>query len=237
MFEGRSDQREHLTGWLVDHVAAQAGAPTRVLSIGCGDGSVDVEVAAVLASRGQRVDYVGVEPHAPSGRAFASRVDGVSGAHATILTEPFEQARPGGLFDVVLAVHSLYYVADLDATLRRACSMLAPGGELIVLHAPLEPLNVLVRLLAPGHRQAFGDEVAERMRALGRDPHMVRINNRLDLTTTGDAETDRQLVAFTIQVNLPSTLLGVVRNALAERALPGPGLVLTHPVDALVVHA
>ncbi len=65
----------------------------------------------------------------------------------------------------------------------------------------------------------------------------MRIDNRLDLTTTGDAETDRQLVAFTIQANLPSTLLGVVRSALAERALPGPGLVLTHPVDALVVRA
>ncbi len=81
------------------------------------------------------------------------------------MNEPFEQARPSGRFDIVLAVHSLYYVADLTATLRRACAMLAPGGELIVLHAPLEPLNVLVRLLAPGHRQAFGDQVATRMRA------------------------------------------------------------------------
>lgn len=237
LFESRSDQREHIVSWLIDHVAARADGPTRVLSIGCGDGSVDVQVAAALASHGQRVDYVCVEPHTPSGRACASRMAEISGVDETILNEPFERTRPSGPFDVVLAVHSLYYVNDLADTLGRAATMLAPGGELIVLHAPLEPLNVLVRLLAPGPRQAFGDEVTAHLRALGRAPRMVRVDSRLDLTTTGDAETDRQLIAFTIQANLPSELLGVVRDALAERALPEAGLVLTHPVDALVVRA
>lgn len=237
LFESRSDQRANLTSWLVDHLTARARAATRVLSIGCGDGSVDVAVARALASRGRAVEYVGVEPHAPSGSVFASRMARLSGVRSEILTEPFERARPDGRFDVVLAVHSLYYVADLAGTLRRAYSMLAPGGELIVLHAPLEPLNVLVRLLAPGQLQAFGEDVAAQLRALGRAPRVVRIDNRLDLTPTGDAAVDRQLLAFTVQAALPPALLGVVRSALGELARPGPGLVLTHPVDALVIRA
>jgi SAM-dependent methyltransferase len=235
LFEGRSDQRVNLTDWLVGHLAVRADSPTRVVSIGCGDGSVDVAVAAALTSCGQRVEYVGVEPHAPSARTFGVSLAGVAMADASVLVQPFEQARPAGLFDVVLAVHSLYYVADLAATLRRAYALLAPGGEVIVLHAPLEPLNVLVRLLSPGRRQAFGDELADAMAlAVGRTRRAIRIDNRLDLTSTGDLETDRQLLAFTVQARLPTALFPLVRNALAERALPGAGLVLEHPVDAYI---
>ncbi len=85
LFESRSDQRGHLTDWLIDHLTTRIGGPTRVLSIGCSGGSVDVRVAAALASGGQRVDYVGVEPHTPNARIFASRIDEVRGAHGTIL--------------------------------------------------------------------------------------------------------------------------------------------------------
>jgi SAM-dependent methyltransferase len=235
LFESRSDQRANLIEWLVGHLAARAGRPSRVLSIGCGDGSVDVAVATALASHGHRVDYIGVEPHAPSARAFGAGMAAVAEADTSVLTQPFEQARPDGLFDVVLAVHSLYYVADLAETLRRARTFLAPDGEVIVLHAPLEPLNMLVRLLSPGRKQAFGDELASSMSiALGRAPRTVRIDNRLDLTSTGDLDMDRQLMAFTVQARLPATLLEPVRSALAERALPEAGLVLAHPVDAYV---
>lgn len=49
LFEKRSNQREHITRWLIQQLAARAAGPTRVLSIGCGDGSVDARVAAALA--------------------------------------------------------------------------------------------------------------------------------------------------------------------------------------------
>lgn len=234
-FESRSDQRARLTRWLVRHLAVRAAAPTRVLSIGCGDGSVDASVAAELASRGHEVDWVGVEPHAPSGRLFLDRMQSTEGVRATLLTDRFDRAQPGGSHDVALAVHSLYYVDDLAATLRRACSLLAPGGELVVLHAPREPLNALIPLLCRGAHQPFADEVVRTLRDIGRTPLVTRIDCRLDLTATGVAETDRRLLDFTVQARVPADLAPRLRDALAERALPGPGLVLPHPLDAIIV--
>lgn len=237
LFEARSDQRANLRRWLVQHLAVRSPSPTRVLSIGCGDGSVDVRIAATLAAGGHRVDYVGVEPHLPSGHRFIDRLDTIAGAHATLLASPFADARPEGRYDVVLAVHSLYYVDDLAATLLRACSLLAPGGELVIMHGPRDPLNTLVPLLCPGRRQPFADDVAQQFRAVGRPATITRIDNRLDLTETGDAATDRHLLDFTVQAQVPDALAPVVREALAELMLPEPGLVLPHPVDALVVLA
>ena len=237
LFEARSDQRPRITAWLTALLAPRALGPTRVLSVGCGDGSVDTPLASVLAAQGHYVDYVGVEPHGPSGQAFLTRIADVAGVRATLWPTSFTQARPEGLFDVVLAVHSLYYVPDLSAALRRARALLAPGGVLVVLHAPRGPLNELVRLLAPGRRQEFSDQVVTELQALGERPDVLRIDNHLDLTATGDAVTDRRLVEFTVQARLPQALQDAVRAALAEQALPGPGLVVEHPVDALVLHA
>ncbi len=236
LFEARSDQRSLLTAWLAARLARRAGGPTAVLSIGCGDGSVDAPLAAVLAAHGA-VDYLAVEPHAPSGAAFLDRLGALDGVRAELVVGPFEGLAPVRPRDVVLAVHSLYYVADLGAALRHAAELLGPGGELLVLHAPLEPLNALVRELAPGRQQRFSADVLDELNSQGRRTQVERIDAVLDLSPTGDAETDRLLLDFTVQAQVPPALSAAVRAALLGRALPGPGLVLPHPVDAFVVAA
>ena len=234
LFEARSDQRAHLVEWLIDELATRSNGPTRVLSIGCGDGSVDARIAAALTAGGQGVEYVGVEPHGPSAQGFLTRLRAVAGVDVSVLQSAFADAHPAGTFDVVLAVHSLYYVDDLAAALRHASAVLAPGGELVVLHAPCGPLNELVRILAPGHPQEFSEQVASTLAGLGAT-QVTPIDSRLDLSPTGNADTDRRLLEFTVQARLPRALHPAVRAALVAQALPGPGTVVAHPVDALVL--
>jgi SAM-dependent methyltransferase len=86
--------------------------PARLLEIGCGNG----ELALELESRGYEV--VGVDPEAPAGPIFR---------RTTI--EEFDDPRA---FDAALASFSLHHVHDLDRSLRKVVTLLAPDGVLIV---------------------------------------------------------------------------------------------------------
>lgn len=233
-FEARSDQRDMLTAWLRTRLRPREGGPVRVLSVGCGDGSVDVVVAAGLAAAGGAVAYDGVEPFSGSATAWAARLGEVDGALSNVQQVAFaDHAAPDEAYDVVVFVHSLYYVPDVEAALRQAVTLLAPGGELIVLHAPRAELNAVVDVLAPstgGHPQWFSDRVTGALRALGLPSGSERLHARLDLT---GADTD--VLDFTVQAFLPPALRGPVREHLAAVALPGPGVVVAHPIDAFTV--
>lgn len=240
LFEARSDQRALITGWLVDRVAHRAHAATRVLSVGAGDGSVDVAVAAALAAHGCPVRYDAVEPHAASARLWRDRMT-LPGVRAEVQRTTYAAAALRPAYDVVLFVHSLYYVRDLRAAVGRARGLLAPGGEVIALLAPREELNALVTALAPerdGHPQWFSDQLAAVLGGTGSQGAgevLGRLPARLDLTPTDDPERDARVLDFAVQAVLPAALRGPVRDYLASVRLPGPGLVVAHPVDALVV--
>jgi SAM-dependent methyltransferase len=254
LFEARSDQRGLVIDWLIRVVAERADGPTRVLSIGCGDGAVDVRLAEALASGGHQVDYVGVEPHGPSAEEFRNRLCLVPGVTATAAVLPFGEfsprtlaSRPGGRsapqrFDVITAVHSLYYVPDLRSALREGYRLLAPGGMLIVLHAPQETLNELVGVLAPGRTQEFSQAVAAALAAEGLPVERGRIDACVDLspgTTSlepGDADARRAL-HFAVQAVVPDELHALVVEALRAGAVPGRPLRLPHPLDTFVIRA
>lgn len=242
LFEARSDQRALLSAWLAGRVAARAGGPTRVLSIGAGDGAVDAVVARVLTASGCPVRYQAVEPHPGSAQRWAAAMRAVPGVRARVQQATFEGAAlpDEGGFDVVLFVHSLYYVPDLAGALARAHALLAPGGELVVLHAPREGLNELVTLLAPpssGHPQWFAEQVAAALTALGLPAVRSRLSARLDLTEGADPEQDVQVLDFTVQAVLPPELRPLVLQQMAQGRLPGSGLVVPHPVETFVVPA
>lgn len=239
-FEARSDQRRLIGEHLAEHLRPRGDGPVAVLSVGCGDGSVDAVVAAALLEGPGDVRYVGVEPYAGSARAFADRM----GALRPLLDVEVHQATfesaplADELFDVVLFVHSIYYVPDVAATLRAAHSRLRPGGELLVLSAPMAALNRLVDALSPlveGRRQWFSSDVAAGLAATGLGGDSTHSTQRLDavLDLSG---ADADVLDFTTQVRLSPEVREHVLAYLAAVALPGHGpdaLLLPHPVDVL----
>ena len=236
LFEARSDQRKVLTGWLRRLLGSWADTSPRVLSIGCGDGTVDAAVADLLARPGRVLHYDGIEPHPASGRRFLDRLGQVSGVRAALSPTTFAGYDPAGRrYDLVLAVHSLYYVPDLADAIRAARRLLAPGGMLVVLHAPLSSLNRLVGVLAQDQGQEFSEAVRAALSAQGEAVHRERLDAALDLTASGDADEDRRVLDFAVQVALPDRLRPAVLEVLRASALPGPGLLVPHPIDAYVV--
>ena len=202
-----------------------------MLSIGCGDGSVDVEIARGLAAAGP-VDYRGIEPHAPSAQLFAERLGSMANVDVSCETAVFDSTGSGS-YDLIIAVHSLYYVSSIPVALAAAHRMLAPGGRLIVLHAPRERLNSLVGVLAPGRTQEFADAVERVVSRAGWPVEIERIDGILDLSDHGEDRAWRDILDFTVQAVIPDGLIDAVEHALRAAALKG--LDLAHPVDAFVI--
>lgn len=235
-FEARSDQRALVAAWLSARLAPRRG-PVRVLSVGCGDGTLDAVLADGLTAGGGEVCFDGIEPFAGSADRWQRALAAVPGVQSRVsrctLAEHVRTRPDEPPYDVVLAVHSLYYVADLPQALTAALRLVAPGGELVVLHAPRAELNALVTLLAPrssGHPQWFSETVAAALAGLDAPVQHDRLLARLDLAEAADDVLD-----FAVQAVLPGSLREVVRDHLRDLRLPGAAFEVPHPVDAFVV--
>lgn len=237
-FEARSDQRRRVISWLDARIAEHpADAPLSVLAVGCGPGAVDAPLAAAASSRavpGTVVRWTGIDPYGPSAAAFVAAVrKAAPGVEVVAHACTFDQLVTDDRFDVVTFVHSMYYVPDVPAALRRAVALLAPGGRLLVLHAPLGALNELAAALAPetdGHPHWWSDTVTAGLRGLDVDVDIEELDAQVDLT--GSESADRALLDFTVQAELTDDARPAVLQALRAAALPGEGLHLPHPVTA-----
>ncbi|MFM9367922.1 methyltransferase domain-containing protein [Streptomyces sp. Da 82-17] len=137
----RAAWADRLADWLPE-------APADVLDLGCGTGSL----ALLAAERGHRVTAVDSAP-----RMVEHARAKLAGTDAEVLVG--DAARPpldGRRFDVVLARHVLWMLPDPESVLRHWCTLLRPGGRLVLVEgvwgeqSPVGlPLTRLTRALAP----------------------------------------------------------------------------------------
>lgn len=129
----------HLTRTAEDSVAfalPYVHRDSRVLDVGCGPGSITLDLAATVAGAGGAASQViGVEnTHVPvaAARELARR-RGIGAVFTTgdARALPF----PDGTFDLVLAHQVLQHLADPVAALREFARVAAPGGVVAVRDA------------------------------------------------------------------------------------------------------
>jgi SAM-dependent methyltransferase len=247
-YEAASDQRGKVRAWLVDEVPKLVthvmDRPVAVLGVGVGDGAVDAPLAARLAVDERAVTYHGVEPHRPSLERFRARLRGLGcpRLHITTSMSDFGAYADAGTFDVVHFVHSLYYVPDVGDAIDRALALLRPGGSLIALTSPREPLSVLASLLAPqtAHPQWFAETVGADLAARDLPTVTTTIDGRLDLSALrrdphGIGE---QVLDFLIQarsIDLAPEVRALVDAHLDDIALTDGSGIVPHPLTAVVV--
>jgi len=103
------------------------GPGSRVLDFGCGTGWT----ASILTGTGAR--YLGIDP-SPEGIAIANRRNANLPRARFLrlaLGEPLTEALHGATFTHIFALDALYFVPDLEATLRALRATLEPGGSLV----------------------------------------------------------------------------------------------------------
>jgi SAM-dependent methyltransferase len=247
-YEGRSDQQQRIIEWFGERIAptVPSDRPLRVLSVGCGSGILDVPVATRLAAETDDLLYVGVDPNRTECEAFEQLFEDAAlpGARLEVVTETFDDFEAVRPFDLVHFVHSLYYMPDPAAALERARQLLAPGGRLIVIHAPCEALNDLATLFYDKQYERptpFAEDFAELLDRWGWDYERARVDARVEVTAfvEGDPEIGLALRDFIVQVDsqcLPLPVQELIERYLHLISVEHRGQAfIEHPVDVFFI--
>lgn len=132
-YDGQPNDPDEVVGVVIDMIPNGA----RVLDVGCGTGSVSVQIVANRAC-----SLVGVEPD--EARASKARERGID-VSCGILTSAL--IHDLGEFDIVLFADVLEHVADPHALLELAKTALAPGGRIVASVPNIAHWSVRTELL------------------------------------------------------------------------------------------
>ncbi len=248
IYEGRSDQQRRIIEWFGEEIAPalRPDRPFRVLSVGCGSGMLDIPVAKRLASRKADLEYVGVDPNRVECEVLERRFEEASlpGVRVEVVPASFDDFASTRAFDLIHFVHSLYYMPDPSAALEKARKLLAPGGRLVVFHAPREALNDLaVRFYDKEYARPtlFADDFAELLDRWGWDYERGRVDAAVEVTpfVDGDPEIGLALRDFIVQVDserLPAPVQEIVERYLRLIVVEDRGRNhISHPVDVFFI--
>ncbi len=247
-----STQTRNTTAWLCAHARALTGfrPEVHILSIGTGEGDVDLALHEALGRQGARARFTAVEP-SPSQRALleARLWEGGAARDFTIRGQRFEELHTRQRFDLVLLCQSAYYFdpAALPALLRRAFSLVASGGSLVIAHQSgkgIPELQAEHMLALKGSHEAMldGDDIAGLLERDGSIPYLghrdrFEIPAALEVSRCLDPDSPEGLdiMSFCLECELrvlPGARVAALRSGFARlaRAAAG-GIWLWEPVD------
>ncbi|CAF1365849.1 unnamed protein product, partial [Adineta steineri] len=149
LFELCSNQRALTANWLckwtADHF--RDSSSMAILSVGCGKGIVDFQVATHLIADKSSLMYVGVEPNVDDANICQHLLDSTDGVEGSVLVGKWPDCASklhDKQFDVILFIHCLYHVVDVGEALDEALCLLKPHGQ-----GPCTGLNELCTTLGP----------------------------------------------------------------------------------------
>ena len=249
-FERSSSQQQLILDWLKDltHSYYAKLDPLRILSVGCGSGIFDLSLIESLATISNRVEYTGVDPNAVACRRFREDFDDLELANVRLdlREQNIEALNSTDRFDLIHAVHSLYYFDDPAATLDYLLSLLAPGGRMVIVQAPHEELNQLSKCFWKHHADNaiwFSDQLEEYFSQRGLAFTKQRIDGEVDVSRCFEADCSRgeMLLDFITQTDsrqfedeVRQLCVGYLRSVSRQEK---EGLLVPHPVEAFVVTA
>jgi ubiquinone/menaquinone biosynthesis C-methylase UbiE len=114
--------------YIAEHAAAFVPTPPhRILDLGCGVGHLAIELHSLYP----QAELVGIDRSAEA-LAAAREIPSLTSPQVTFVLGNVQEALPPGPFDLVYASLILAYLNDLEGTLDRIYTALAPGGTLWV---------------------------------------------------------------------------------------------------------
>jgi len=190
---------------LHDHAVSPTGVaePLRILSLGCGDGDVDLPLLYELHAA-RPVHYVGVDVNERSLAAFRNKLTETMpvspNLSATLLIDNLEEVTDPHGFDVIILSHVLYYVADPGALIARLVrTLLRTDGRLIVVHSAKDGIPSV--MAATGLTPFLTAEaIADSLTSAGEPFTVTTVLTELDVTEiVAHSPTGHTLLSFLIE--------------------------------------
>jgi len=248
-YEAASNQRERILAWFKDNVIpALSRERAWILSVGCGAGDLDKEILAAGAEHASAVAYFGLEPNARQCERFISRMGFENNRNIRVEAHNigFDAFNENRRFDLVLMVHSLYYMADPKLALENALGLVNDEGRLAVLIASNDTLNELASSfwgLENERLTWFSEDLSEHLDKVGVPFECKRIEATLDVTACCEPDSERgiRIADFLAQVptgQLPERLRHMIFNYVDETShRDGEKRWLPHNVDAFTIES
>ncbi|MEM8633688.1 MAG: methyltransferase domain-containing protein [Pseudomonadota bacterium] len=239
-FEGVSNQRYLIREYLKAVIAEKAevkGGPIEWLSIGCGAGHLDLPI---LQSSNREISrYVGIEPNQTHVDIFAESA--ADRENVTLIRSMLETASLMGTFDLITAIHVIYYADEPAAFVEAAFSHMKNDGTAVFAVAPLSPMNRIATLFweQQSVRPIFADDLERLFMTTGKRFTRTRIDAAIPLSLYAGTTADRAVIDFTVQAptgDLTSSTLTALETVFNAASVPfDDALGLEHPVDMFSV--
>jgi SAM-dependent methyltransferase len=188
-FECSSSQQQLVLRALKELISLHEGSTgsLRILSVGCGSGILDNQLISAIASSPEHFEYTGVDPNPVACHRFREDFEKLAlpNVKLEVRTEAVESLNINNPFDIIQLTHALYYFKDPADTLEKLRRLLAPGGKLIIIHAPNEHLNQLSQCFWSHHAEQdiwFSNRLEEHLVRQGIEFTSHRIHGEVDVT-------------------------------------------------------
>ena len=261
-FEGSSDQQGRILAWLQQFSAARliklssdatwTEAYLRVLSVGCGSGILDNPLICMLSETvGNTEDlvpvrYTGVDPNPVACNRFRQGFERSSASNVdlTVLETTVEALGNTGRYDLIYAVHSLYYFANPANSLQALIKRLGPRGELVIFQAPKAQLNQLADCFWIEHTDVdiwFSDDLARSLQRSGMRFDQHRIDAHVDVSACFDPDCPEGKLILDFITQTDCEQLGHRSMEMVHIYLRAIGkveadrILVPHPVDVFVI--
>lgn len=226
-YERRSDQQKRILNWLtetIQSIPASSDRPRRLLSVGCGNGLLDLPLIRGLADESNPIEYVGLDPNPVACDIFRRAFDSAlpDGVTLDVRNSDIESLDDEFDYDVIMAVHSVYYFDKPGETLDRLLHRLRPGGQLLIVQAPREELNDLSQCFWPRTSEDdlwFSDRVQAHFERRQVRVRRNRLDARVDVSSclTDEEPAGHRMMDFITQCDSrawPETILQLCRSYL-----------------------
>lgn len=223
----RSDQHNKIIQWVQKQNLIDLNSIQKMLSVGCGTGSFDLEFAQLLPNL---CELTLVEPNQAHLAALEKNIAAISAPFITHI-EPchLETCLLNGHFDLILFAHSLYYVQNIAGILKRAVTLLSEKGQLLLLHeSPYVSTHQLQKRLGIfGRISLTSQHLEDYLNKLNLDFQIDIIPVALDLR-----EVSNQMIHFLLERNPTKAELAEAHTHLLDMTANG---FLTQDTMAIIV--